>query len=228
MMRRRWLLVSALCLLTSCAADNTSLPTLSQISNSSAECPSLFPKGNYQFVHLIEFSMPGGRHGSAMGVTIVRGNTIESVLMTVEGFVLFAAKLTDKLTITRAVPPFDKPGFAQGMMQDIQTIFLPPEGKPVQGTLPDNGPICRSTDSNGTITDIIPTADHCLQLNLYSPQHQLARQITGNNCNQQLGTTWIPGSLQLTAHQSGGYSLHMTLISAKQIDLYYQNLQQKK
>jgi len=125
--------------------------------------------------------------------------------------------LTDKLTVTRAVPPFDKPGFAQGMMQDIQTIFLRPQGNAVQGTLSESRSVCRNSDSHGMITDTVATDDHCLQLNLYSPQHKLLSRVSGHNCNKQLDNTRIPGSLQLTSQQSGGYSLHMTLISAEPI-----------
>ena len=181
------------------------------------DCAPLFPQGNYQFVHLIEFSMPGGNHGTAMGVTVTGGKGIESALMTVEGFVLFAAGFTDTLTVHRAVPPFDKPGFADGMMQDIRTIFLQPQGKIVTGSLPDTRSVCRITGSSGQITDILTIADQCRQLNIYSPDRQLQSKISGHGCTVNLNNTLIPKTLTLTSLQMGGYSLKMTLISAEKI-----------
>ncbi len=203
--------------LVSCAGNNLSLPKLTPAPNRPPDCAPLFPQGNYQFVHLIEFSMPGGNHGTAMGVTVIGGNTMESVLMTVEGVVLFAARLTDTLTVSRAVPPFDKPGFASGMMRDIQTIFLQPRGKVLPGSLPDTTSVCRITDNSDQITDIIPTADHCRRLNIYSPTGQLHREISGHDCSVDLDGTLIPKTLELTSWKMGGYTLQLTLISAEKI-----------
>ena len=217
MICRTWLLASTLFLLTACAAHAPALPTLLPNPDSTDACRFFFPRADLQLVHLIEFSLPGGRHGSAMGVTILHGTTLKSVLMTVEGFVLFAAEFSDKLTVSRAVPPFDKPGFARGMMEDIRTIFLTPQGKTVHGTLPGSGPVCRTTAEDGMITDILTADAPCLQLNLYSPEHKLLTQVSGRNCTGQPGRTAIPAILDLTSHQSGGYSLHMSLISAEEI-----------
>lgn len=182
------------------------------------DCAPLFPQGNYQFVHLIEFSMAGGNHGTAMGVTVTGGNDIESALMTVEGFVLFAARFSDTLTVHRAVPPFDKPGFADGMMQDIRTIFLQPQGKKMVGSLPDTRSICRITDSSGQTTDILTNTNPCRQLNIYSPDRLLRSKISGHGCTVNLNDTLIPKTLALTSLQMGGYSLKMTLISAEKIN----------
>ena len=204
-------------LLVSCAGNNIPLPMLTPAPDRKPDCAPLFPQGNYQFVHLIEFSMPGGNHGTAMGVTVTGGNGIESALMTVEGFVLFAAGFTDTLTVHRAVPPFDKPGFADGMMQDIRTIFQLPQGNTETGSLPDTRSVCRITGSSGQITDILTIADQCRQLNIYSPDLQLQSKISGHGCTVNLNGTSIPKILTLTSLQMGGYSLKMTLISAEKI-----------
>ena len=205
-------------LLVSCAGTDIPLPMLTPVPDMKPDCAPLFPQGNYQFVHLIEFSMPGGNHGTAMGVTVTGGNGIESALMTVEGFVLFAARFSDTLTVHRAVPPFDKPGFADGMMQDIRTIFQLPQGKTVTGSLPNARSVCRITDSNGQLTDILTNTNQCRQLNIYSPDRQLQSKISGHSCIVNLNDTLIPKTLTLTSLQMGGYSLKMTLISAEKIN----------
>ena len=205
-------------LLVSCAGTDIPLPMLTPALDRKPDCAPLFPQGSYQFVHLIEFSMPGGNHGTAMGVTVTGGNGIESALMTVEGFVLFAASFSDTLTISRAVPPFDKPGFASGMMQDIQAIFLHPKGKAITGNLPNSTLVCRMTDNSGQITDILSTTDHCRQRNIYSPARQLLRTISGHDCTVDLEGSLIPRTLELTSWEMGGYTLQMTLISAENIN----------
>ncbi len=205
-------------LLVSCAGNSIPLPKLTPAPDRPPDCAPLFPQGNYQFVHLIECSMPGGNHGTAMGVTVTDSNGIESALMTVEGFVLFAARFSDTLTVHRAVPPFDKPGFASGMMQDIRAIFLHPKGKAMAGSLPDSTPVCRMTDDSGQITDILSTADHCRQRNIYSPARQLLRTISGHDCTVDLDGSLIPKTLELTSWEMGGYTLQMTLISAENIN----------
>ena len=204
-------------LLVSCAGTDIPLPMLTPAPDRKSDCAPLFPQGNYQFVHLIEFSMTGGNHGTAMGVTVTSGNGIESALMTVEGFVLFAAGFTDTLTVHRAVPPFDKPGFADGMMRDIRTIFLQPQGKKLIGSLPDSTSVCRTIENNGQTTDILSTPGHGRQLNIYSSGRQLQSKISGHGCTVNLDGTPIPKTLTLTSLQMGSYSLKMTLISAEKI-----------
>ncbi len=204
-------------LLVSCAATDPPLPMLTPAQNSNPDCTPLFPQGDYQFVHLIEFSMPDGNHGTAMGVTVTDGNGIESVLMTAEGFVLFAARFSDTLTVYRAIPPFDKPSFAHGMMRDIQTIFLPPQGSILTGSLPDSTSVCRIIENSGQITDILSTTSHCRQINTYSPHRKFQSKISGHGCTVNLNGTLIPKTLTLTSLQMGGYSLKMTLISAEKM-----------
>ncbi len=209
-------LTAALLALASCSTHTAPMPALAPAQDSRADCSPLFPRGNFQFVHFIEFSMPANRRGSAMGVTVLHGDTIKSVLMTVEGFVLFAAESGDTLHVTRAVPPFDKPDFAHAMIKDIQTIFLLPRGTRASGILPGDGPVCRITEDSGAVTDILSTGS-CRELHLYSPHHLLQTTITGSDCSRQLGSAMLPEILELTSLQMGGYSLKMTLLNAEEI-----------
>ena len=211
-----------LLLLVSCAGNSPSLPVLSPLpSGRPASCQPIFPQGDFQFVHLIAFSMAGGNHGSAMGVTVIRNQTIETALMTVEGLVLFAATLNSRLTVSRAVPPFDKPGFAEGLMGDVRAIFLQPEGEMETGTLADGTPVCRISDQSGQVTDSLSSEQFCRQRDIYSRTEdgsmRLRRQIIGRDCSVLLAGTDIPVKLSLTSQENRGYSLDMTLISAEKL-----------
>lgn len=205
-------------LLSSCAGSPPTLPHLDQETPEPGGCPTLFPQGNYQYVHLIEFSMPGGKHGIAMGVTVIKDGTIHSTLMTVEGFVLFSAVFSDSLIINRAVPPFNKPGFAEGMMEDIKAIFSPSAGEARKGFFPGKQPVCRVTDGKRQRTDVFVNSNGCHQRNLYLASGQLLCTITGTECSKVPGVGVIPKKLILTSRQSGGYTLTMTLLNVEKLE----------
>ena len=72
--------------------------------------------------------MADGPVSTVIGVTSLAGDEISCALMTVEGLTLFAAvfKTGAEPEVRRAVPPFDRPGFARGLMADVRTIFVQP------------------------------------------------------------------------------------------------------
>ncbi|MDP1992798.1 MAG: hypothetical protein Q8K00_17440, partial [Syntrophales bacterium] len=53
-----------------------------------------------------------------------RTRRLQMALMTIEGFVLFAAESGETLVVNRAVPPFDSPGFSKPMEEDIRLAFF--------------------------------------------------------------------------------------------------------
>jgi len=90
-------------------------------------CGSFFPAGPYQFTHSVEARLPDESRSMVLGIVLVdppRG-MIHSVIMTVEGFILFDARYHRLLTVNQAVAPFDDPEFAEKIMADIKLIFSP-------------------------------------------------------------------------------------------------------
>ena len=57
-------------------------------------------------------------------------NTVECALLSIEGLRLFEAHDDGTLTTRRALPPFDRPALANGMMQDIRLIFFGRKHRP--------------------------------------------------------------------------------------------------
>jgi hypothetical protein len=76
-------------------------------------CSDVFLKGKWRFVHLIEFTMPGNKKSFVTGITAIspEEEKIESVIMTIEGFVFLDAYYDQKVVINRAIPPFDSIDF---------------------------------------------------------------------------------------------------------------------
>ena len=222
-------------LTASCAADHRQLqPRLSRVprgSDALAYCVTLFPQGRWQFVHAIEFRMADGSGGNALGVVVLNGEQIQTALMTVEGLTLFEASSSsdENIEVTRSIAPFDRPGFAAGLMQDVRTLFRPPAGKARYGSLADGSRVCRYETDLAT-TDILPSPDGCWQLSTYSHRQQTrfdgclltetrderpkTRTITASSC-QSKGGAIIPQTLALAVPGPAGYILNMRLISAE-------------
>ncbi len=205
-------------LLASCAAGTGDLlPQIMQPQSDSVKktvSTPLFPVGRWQFVHSITFHLKTGGGGTALGVLVLDGNSIHCALMSLEGLSLFEARWTKNgpIAVSRALPPFDKPGFAKGLTGDIETIFRSPPGKTKCGLLADGSPICRYVAPSKT-TDILPEKDGCWTMLTYTGQ-VLSRTIHTGSC-KTVHATVIPENIHLVYAGPAGYSLNMHLISAE-------------
>ena len=215
-----FLLLVLLLGLTGCAAQQPSLPELIAEAGEGRGCAAVFPQGRWEFVHTIEFSMADGSGSTVLGVTRLAGQEIACALMTVEGFTLFEAVYGERggLELRRAVPPFDNPAFAAGLMEDVRTIFRAPSPAKVQfGRVAGTVPTCRYTGADGRITDIQPTTEGCWQIRAYGADQALSRAIAGRSCRKE-GEGLIPEHLELKGFGHTNYTLKMTLIHAENLN----------
>ena len=207
--------------LAACAAERRPMPelTVSKDATGAKGCEAVYPQGRWQFVHSIDFSMQDGSGGTVIGVTSLAGDELTCVLMTIEGFTLFEAAYQEGkgLAVQRAVPPFDKPAFAEGLMRDVQMIFLAPSTKNMRyGRSADNVPVCRYTGIDGRIIDILPAVNDCWQIQTYTADLIMDRSIVGRSCRKE-GDLLIPEHLELRGFGQAGYTLKMTLINAENL-----------
>lgn len=208
--------------LAGCAPQKpVSLPELAATGNEAGHnaCTAVFPRGRLQFVHSIEFAMADGPASTVIGVTSLAQDEISCALMTVEGLTLFEATFITgaEPEVRRAVPPFDRPGFAVGLMRDVRTIFVqPPAEDMLYGKLADNTPVCRSTAADGRITDIMPAGDGCWRITTYTPELVIDRSVVARSCRKN-GGALIPEYLELTGFGREKYTLRMKLITAEEL-----------
>jgi hypothetical protein len=189
------------------------------VSGLGRESCSIFPDGKWQFLHSIRAEMPGGMNFAMMGLTVMssRLRTSRSVIMTLEGFVVFDGEYDQHLIVHRALPPFDSPHFAGGLMDDIRLIFLEPDGPVIGFGEVENGSIvCRHATPDGGTVDIGLQRDAAWMLRRYSPAQRLTRAVrvlpgARNNAG-------FPERLELTAYGDQTYKLVMTLVEAVQIE----------
>ena len=186
-------------------------------------CATVFAAGKWRFVHSIEATLPGRQKNFLIGVTVISPeiSQIQSVIMTIEGLVLFDARYRpDNLTINRAIPPFDSGSFARGLMDDVKLLFLEPGGHIVQtGSWRDGTPVCRYRNQDGFSIDISPMRNNIWTIHKYDKNARLSRSVEAYACdkaNQQFQQS-IPCRLQLTAHGRPGYTLYMKLLEAEPV-----------
>jgi len=182
-------------------------------------CKLIFPKGNWQFVHSIEFTLNNGRGSTMLGVTSINNNQLACALLSPEGFTLFAGHYdqNNALVVDRALPPFTSPDFAAELMADVQTIFLAPSPAHSQyGQLVDQNPICRYQEQSSKTVDILPKIKNgCWQINSYDVNMVRQRTIIGRDCLENQGQN-IPTRLELQRHGAQGYTLQLHLVNADQ------------
>ena len=206
-------------LLSACSAVQLLPPELSGDSANAQladRCRKNFVQGNWQFVHSINFTMTNGHGTTIIGVTVLEEGNIRTALMGVEGFVFFEAELAKNgnLDVKRALPPFDNAEFASGLLRDVQDIFLLPTGDVfLTGKRSDGSSMCRYTDKNDILSDLVFTNDGSTVLTIYDADDNRMKSIIVDEYGFVDGER-IPETVHLQAYGMQGYSLNMKLISA--------------
>jgi len=212
-MQGRLFLASLALLLAGCASAVPLMTPLAPTADD--QCQAVYPVGDWQFVHAIEFTMAEGGRGTAIGITTLRQGDIDCALLTVEGLSLFEANQSRQggLDIRRALPPFDRPGFAAGLFDDVRTIFFPPAAASVVHGVIGRERVCRHSFADGRVTDVLPQRDGCWQIRTYR-QGRDERSLQAGSCRVVEGAR-IPEYLELRGRGPSGYTLRMTLVRAE-------------
>ena len=214
-MKPIFLLLTALGLFLSCS----SLPQVypagdSAEPQSGRTCRGPYPDDDWQLLHSIEATLPGGKKGFLMGLTVISpsSRTARCVIMTLEGFVIFDALYDKKITVKRAVAPFDSEVFANGLIEDINLIFFRPCGYiKASGFLKSGAAVCRYQKPDGRLVDIINQGAHGWEIRQYLPDFRLARTVKSMYLDDHKG---ISDKIELNAHGAPGYALVMDLVEA--------------
>jgi hypothetical protein len=173
-------------------------------------CDRFFVHDTWQFVHRLRVFAPGGRTLSLLGATVVsaRRGSVTSALMTPEGMVLFEAEAGQALAVQRSVPPFDREGFARGLMDDVKMIFLAPEGAAEAGAFEDGAVGCRYRLATGGWLDAAWEPNGVRRIVRYDSTGRRIREVA-----MQRGAPG-KGRMVLTAAGSAGYRIEMEAVEA--------------
>jgi hypothetical protein len=216
-MKQLIIIIAALSLLSACSRlpniveDSTRQPKPSEQS-----CRMSFPQGKWQLQHAIEATVRGRQMGKLIGAMVLssKERTIQCALMTIEGMVLFSAQYDGQLTVDRAVKPFDRPGFAGGLMDDLMLMFFAPEGQGQVGRTLDGDEICRYPYPENFVTDIIVHDPDRWMINRYDTRGRLLRTVSVDRGNtaRYAGRSGIAQYITLESRSGDDYRLELTLI----------------
>jgi hypothetical protein len=204
-------IMGVLALGTGCSPRHKATPMIIS-SGDWDDCRDLFPKSPWESVHRIEAAIKLGGSFSFLGVT--KGDpaqrSLYSILLTPEGFSVFEAELrNDRMDVIKAMPPFDKPEFAHGLMEDVSLLFLPPQGRPSKwGRTMDDSRVCYWDWPGGSVTEITVSVDHECRIMRLDDQGRVLREIfLLGPFNQGLAS-----QMELRASGPAGYILKLTLL----------------
>lgn len=181
-----------------------------------SDCVGIYPQGDWQFVHIIQAIPPDHQQYTMTGVVRMSSQkrTLHCVLLTLEGLVLFEARINETVSVLRALPPFDAPGFARGLVDDLMLIFLPPENPPeIWGKMKDGVFACRFPEDSGGTRDVVLPAAGPWEVRRYSPRGGLKKTLKAETDNNRS----IPDHMILKTHGVLGYDLVLTLVEAEQL-----------
>jgi hypothetical protein len=173
-------------------------------------CRQAFPAQPWRATHTIFAALPFGQNSQLIGVTAVGSEGLHSILLSPEGISLFdgVQKSGQGLVVHRAVPPFDRPDFAESLMADVGNAFLSPAGPPVAiGTYKTGETVCRWSPPGGEITDVELGSDGPRTIRTYrglSATREILLVGTATNGFYPLVVLRVRGS--------GGYELEMRLV----------------
>jgi hypothetical protein len=208
-------LLWALIFVPACAR-NSKVTLITSPVNDFTDCVALFPECPWEAVHGIEAKLGVGGSFSLIGLTKgdpVQGNS-HSALLTPEGFVLFQAERREgRLSVIRALPPFDSHEFAKGLIEDVELIFLAPRGRPSESGMASDGSfVCRWIEPFGQIKEIIRAQSDRWKISLWNDQGRLIRQVWV----RKQPTENLASQVELRATGVNGYRLKMLLFQSSQ------------
>jgi len=173
-------------------------------------CVAMFPSEPWECVHAIEAVIQGGMSSSLLGITKgdPKGRRLHTVLLTPEGFILFEAEQHgDTISVLKAVAPFDSPAFAKGLMEDVNLLFLPPQGGASKwGRTADGAVLCQWERPAGYREDI--SLSSVMRISLLDGHGDLVKEAL-------LTAPFVKGlasRMELSAHKPAPYKLKMTLL----------------
>ena len=158
-----------------------------------------------------------------MGITVIspEEKKINSVIMTIEGFVFLDAYYDQKVVINRGIPPFDSIDLVKGMMNDIKLMFFKPEGSLIKSGMSGDGlHVCRYKNDAGRVVDVITNNGCNWEIRQYNPRGNLIKTVKADQCKVLAGSpnkNGFPGRIKLASRGINGYALAFELKEVKRL-----------
>ncbi len=181
------------------------------------ECRRPFLPAKYRLVHALEALLPDGGVATAIGILVAdpQSGSFRSILMTIEGWVLFDIESGAIPTVHRAVPPFDSPAFARRMAEDIGLAFFAPGGEPVLWGEEEQGfRGCRYERPGGGFVDVLKGEGGAREIRLYGTGQELLKRVK----IPFLERPGLADELEIRGEGWRSYGLRLRLIEAEPVE----------
>jgi hypothetical protein len=181
------------------------------------ECRVPFLPVKYRLVHALSILLPDGGTTTAIGVLVAdpQNESFRSVLMTLEGLVLFDGENGAIPSVHRAVPPFDSPAFARRMAEDIGLAFFAPGGEPVVWGQEEKGfRGCRFARPGGGFVDVLKGDRGVREIRLYGTGQELLKRVK----IPFLQRPGLADELEIRGEGWPSYGLRLQLIESEKIE----------
>jgi len=182
------------------------------------ECRLPFLREETRLIHSLQAVLPDGSATSAIGITVAdpAAQTLRLTLMTLEGFVLFTARVEgETMEIERAVSPFTNRDFARSLIRDVTFCLFPPAALPeTVGLEEGNRPACRFRNDPDTATDVVLAGPERWEVRLYR-EGALTRTLTATGLSEH----GLSKKLELAGHGPFPYRLTLTLLTGTPVRL---------
>jgi hypothetical protein len=182
------------------------------------ECRRPFLPVKYRLVHSLETLLPDGAKATAIAVLVAdpRSGNFRSVLMTIEGWVLFDIESGAIPTVHRAVPPFDAPVFAKRMADDISLAFFVPGGEPTAWGQEEKGfRGCRFARHGGGFVDVLKDESGVREIRLYGTGQELLKRVM----IPILDRPGLADEMEIRDCAWSSYALRLRLIESEAIEV---------
>jgi hypothetical protein len=175
-------------------------------------CYVVFPAEPWESVYKLEATIRGGGSFSLLGVTKGEPSErrLQSLLLTPEGFILFDAELRDgEMAVRKAMPPFDSPAFAGGLMENVSLLSLPPRLKPTGWEKKTDGTmLCRWEGPDDSRTEVTGSKEGGWRILRRDRYREVIKEVV-------LKGPFVNGlasHVELHASEPAPYTLRMTLV----------------
>lgn len=201
-----------------------SLPPAPPLTPAAREAPAdaaaPFLTSPWRLAHRIESHWPGGAKAYMLGVVTLdpQGGDMACAVLTLEGLLLFQATDDgDRLQVSRALPPFDKPELGERMIADIRMVFLAPSSPPVAvGRDPAGRLTRRYAGPSGLVDVAVEPAPDAFEIRRYNADEHLIRRVRLATCRPPgaAGEARVPCRISLEGLGAAAYRLEMSLVEA--------------
>ncbi|MCX5838907.1 MAG: hypothetical protein NTW71_10390 [Deltaproteobacteria bacterium] len=220
-MLRRLILIPALFVLPLVVGGCTGVKPLTPLDPARKtavleDCRRPFLPGKHRLVHALETVMPDGAKVTAIGVLVADPRTrgFRTVLMTIEGWVLFDVEAGETQTVHRAVPPFDASAFAGALAEDIRLAFFPPGAEPTAwGEGEEGALVCRFERADGQRVEVMTLRGGDMAIRLYGAGQELLKRV-------KISPPQRPGLADTLEIQGGWppYTLKLRLLESEALE----------